>query len=223
MNTSKFKERLSRVYRHILFEQDIPTPQQDQLAPPAPPTDAAAAMMMPPPVPSGEEASKFEKPSDKLSPLSQEEEAFLSNMLAKAIFLDVPDEEKNNLVNLQKNLNDENSDMIENEVVKIINSENYQMLDVDENLFEVSPKNSRELIESLKKIIGNEELKQGKGRVYIVNLLVTALLRDFSKFEKSRTIKLLKNMQSKDESVKLEETDSKTVNLLINTLKKYAK
>jgi hypothetical protein len=222
MNHSKFTEKLSQAYKQILFEQDIPAPEEaaaGQAPPPLPPPGALPTM----PLPSNEEPIELAKPSEVESPLSQEEEAFLSNLLAKAIFLDVPDSEKNNLINLQKSVNDENADQIESEIVKIINSENYQILDVDENLFEVSPENSRRLIEELKKIIGNEELKQGKGRVYIVNLLVTSLLRDFSTAEKGRTIKLLKGLQKDDDSVKLEEKNSKTVNLLIDTLKKYAK
>jgi hypothetical protein len=207
MDNSKFLRNLKQAYQHILFEQPVPAePLGGAPLPPAP----GAAPGVPP-------AAPTEKPSDLANqetgdtPLSMEEEALLANLMAKAVFIDIQDEEKSNLINLQKNLSNETSNQVENEVIKMLNAEGYQMIDVDENLFDISPRFSRKLIEYLKEIIGNEELKSGKGRVYLINLLITTLLRDFSVGEKGSVIEALESFQKKDDTSTVKESKSQAL------------
>lgn len=216
MDNSKFLRDLKQVYQQILFEQPIPPGPEPVGGAPLPPAPPAAP---PPPAPSTEKPSDLADQEKGDSPLGNEEESFLANLLAKAVFIDVQDEEKSNLVNLQKNLTNDTSNQIENEVIKMVNAEGYQMIDVDENLFDISPRYSRKLIEYLEKIVGDQELKSGRGRVYIVNLLITTLLRDFSVGEKGEVIEALENFQKKDDTSDIKE--SKTYNLFNQSFEKY--
>jgi hypothetical protein len=222
MDNSKFLRSLRQAYQQILFEQQMP-PGPAGAEPlggaPLPTSPGAEPGVVPPPLAGTEKPSELANQEQGDTPLSMEEESFLANLLAKAVFIDIQDEEKSNLINLQKNLSNETSNQIENEVIKMLNAEGYQMIDVDENLFDISPRHSRNLIEYLKSIIGNEELKSGKGRVYITNLLITTLLRDFSVGEKGEVIEALERFQKKDDTSTVKE--SRTHALLRQIFEKY--
>ena len=219
MDNSKFLRDIKQVYQQILFEQPFPPGPEPVGGAPLPPAPPAVPGAVPPPAPESEKPSNLADQEKGDTPLGSEEESFLANLLAKSVFIDVQDEEKSNLVNLQKSLTNDTSNQIENEVVKMVNAEGYQMIDVDENLFDISPRYSRKLIEYLEKIVGDQELKTGKGRVYLVNLLITTLLRDFSVGEKGEVIEALENFQKKDDTSEIKE--SKTHTLFNQSFEKY--
>lgn len=222
MNSGKFLNQLSKAYRNILFEQEIPVPPSPEAAP-----ESLGAPPMPPapPAPAGPPADStgdVEKDVTKEGPLSQESQTFLTNLLAKAFFIEITDgSERYQIKNMQNALGDEAKvPQVEFETVKKLESLDPQIIDVDEELFELTPEGSKMFIDEIIKrnLIPDLEVKPGGGRAYMLNLILTALLRptDLNVVEISD---LLEQIKEKTEQVK----ESKFAPLYAAALSKYAK
>lgn len=222
MIEGKFLSSLSKVYKQILFEQEVPPP------PPPPPMDPAmGGAPMPGAMPSPEKPSKVEEPVKKPgAPLTQEGSTALASLLAKAFFIDIVDEsERYQIKNMQDNLNDDNAGEIELELVKRLELLDPQLLDIDENLFELTPEGAQLFINevSSKKLISNLEVKPGGGQAYMLNLIITALLRP-TDLKLVKIEELLKKVKEKTEGKNLANiSEKKTETLLQQAFSKYAK
>lgn len=220
----KFLDILKDSYRQIFFEQQVPAepPASTPLPPPMggiPPLPVA-----PPP---GEVPTDVEKAPDTVDVVTPESEAMLAGLLAKAFFIDLMDEtEKFKVKNMQANLTDENTNEIELEVVKRIKSEDPKILDMDEDLFELSPAGARMFLDKIANsgVIEGLTVKPGGGQAYLLNLILTVMLRHFELGEKVKIQEILEQIKEKTtKGPTLEESQSKTVTLLIQCLSKYAK
>ena len=90
MNSSRFVGLLQKYYKQLLFEQDIPPAPA---TPPGAPAPAPAPANIPAPA-AGEAQIDVEQPKKVEGAISQETEAFIIDLIAKSIFIDVEDEEK---------------------------------------------------------------------------------------------------------------------------------
>lgn len=230
MTDSKFIDSLSKTYKQILFEQDVPSPAAPAPAPPpVPPAPMVGAAPIPG-APGGEPPAKVEEPAKQQpgSPLTQEGETLLARLLAKAFFLDVTDgAERYQIKNMQGNINDENASQIELELVKKIQALDPQLLDVDEDLFELTPEGAKLFIDNLvkRKLIPDLEIKPGGGQAYLLNLVITALLRptDLNIVKVEQLLKDVKEKTEGEGKTGLSESNSKTSLLFKQAFLKYAK
>jgi len=224
MIRGKFLNSLSNAYKQIFFEQEMPP------APPPAPPGVDPAMGAMPPMPGTqpiEKPAKVEEPVKKAgSPLTQEGNTILAGLLAKAFFIDIVDEsEKYQIKNMQDNLNDENAGEIELEIVKRLELLDPQLLDVDENLFELTPAGAQLFINEIakKKLIPSLEIKPGGGHSYMLNLIITALLRP-TDLTVVKIEQILKKIKEKTEGKNLSGiAEQKTEVLFQQAFNKYAK
>jgi hypothetical protein len=217
MISGKFVNLLTKAHRQIFFEQDVPVPPPADPAG-APPMDPS--LMPPPPMPAViDKATKVEEPKQEEGPITQENESFLIDLIAKSIFIELDDEEKYKVKNMQQNLTKDTANDIELQLLKRIKGDSYKILDIEENIFELTPDESRSFLNKLigSDIIKNLEVGQGDGEMYLTNLLITSLLRDFSLDDKVKVETMLKN--TKDDK----KNDLKTESLLKQAFEKYAK
>jgi len=230
MTGSKFIDSLSLAYKQILFEQDIPSPMAPGLSPPAvPPAPVPGAAPLPA-APGAEQPASVEEPpkQDPGAPLTQEGEALLAGLLAKAFFIDVTDgSERYQIKNMQSNINDETVAEIELELVKKMEVLDPQLLDIDEDLFELTPEGSKLFIDGLinKNLIPDLEVKPGGGHSYLLNLVITALLRptDLNIVKIEELLKKVKEKTEGKEKTGLEESVTKTGLIFNEAFSKYAK
>jgi hypothetical protein len=230
-NRGRFLHTIGDAYRQIFFEQQVPVdPLAATTAAPAPPPLGVPPMAAVPGT--GETQSDVEKSPENLDAVTPESEAMLTGLLAKSFFIDLMDESEklkviNMQANLQANLTDETANKVELAIVKRIKSEDSKILDMDDGkLFELSPKGARIFLNTIAnpETIEGLTIKPGKGKTYLLNLILTVLLRHFELGEAARIRKILEDIRDQTtQGPTLEESDSKTINLLIKTLSKYAK
>lgn len=225
MNSGKFLDLLTNTYRNLLFEQDIPAPQAP-LAPPEAPMGAVPPPM-PPAAPMGQPsdtAASVEKDKQGNTALKQEGQTNLANMLAKAFFIEVTDSaERYQIENMQNSLDDESKLAdIEFELVKKIETLDTQILDVEDSLFELTPEGANMFIDAITKrgLIPGLEVKPGGGKAYMLNLVITALLRP-ANFNVVDIENLLEEIKKKTQPDTVSE--SKFGPLYNSALSKYAK
>lgn len=221
MTDGKFLTSLREAYRQILFEQEVPVP-------PPPAAPAPQALPIPPgmPVPPpGETTTDVEKPNDQQQAVTPESEAMLTSLLAKSFFIDLLDEtEKYKIKNMQSNISDNTAQQIELELVKRIKAEDPKILDIEEELFELSPAGARMFLDRIanKKTIEGLQVKPGGGQAFLLNLILTVLLRHFELGEKVKIQEILEEIRDKiTKGPTLEE--SKTQSMLVAAFNKYAK
>ena len=224
MNSSKFLSQLSRTYKNILFEQDLAAPP----VPAGPDMGSAAGAVppMPPAPPMGTPAdsvSSVEKDkTGQAEPLQQEGQTNLAGMLAKAFFIELVDNtERYQIENLQNSLQDESKvSEVEFELVKKLESLDTQIIDVDKELFELTPDGAKLFIDEVikRKLIPGLEIKPGGGKAYMINLIITTLLRptDLNVVDISN---LLEEIKEKTENIK----ESRFEPLYNAAFNKYAK
>lgn len=232
MTDGKFLHSLRDAYRQILFEQDVPAGPVPAAAPapgtppPTPPAPGAPPPVVPPmPGAPGEATTDVEKPKPDQTALTPESEAMLAGLLAKAFFIDLLDEtEKYKVKNMQGNISDDTAPQIELEVVKRIKAEDPKILDIEEDLFELSPAGARMFLNKIAngKTIEGLEIKPGGGQAYLLNLILTVMLRHFELGEKVKVQEILEDIRDKTtKGPTLDE--SKTAALFEVTFNKYAK
>ena len=224
MTDGKFLSSLKEAYRQILFEQEVPAPPPAP-APAAPPAVPPMPPGMPGAVPPGETTTDVEKPNGEQQAVTPESEAMLTGLLAKSFFIDLLDEtEKYKIKNMQSNVSDDTAQQIELELVKRIKAEDPKILDIDEDLFELSPAGARMFLDKIAngKVIEGLQVKPGGGQAFLLNLILTVLLRHFELGEKVKIQEILEEIRDKTtKGPTLEE--SKTESMLITAFNKYAK
>jgi hypothetical protein len=146
---SNFIKILNNSYKGILTEQGPVMPVDPAANMAAAPTPAPNSLTPPP------EASvpAPEQPVEETESRSSSD-AFLIGMVAKALLVNLDDDDKLKVVKFLKSLNKENASEIEENLVNIINGYDYQNLDTDlDSNFKIPPKNSRKVIKFLNKIM----------------------------------------------------------------------
>jgi 3-oxoacyl-ACP reductase-like protein len=144
---SKFLKALNQSYKNILTEQgpdQMPAPtDQAQAAPPAEPAPAPAAASTP----------AAETPIEQKDTRSGSD-AFLIGLIAKALLINLDDDDRLKVVKYLKSLNIDNVSEIEENMVNLLNRYDYQNLDSELDYdFKISPKKSRQTVKFLNKII----------------------------------------------------------------------
>lgn len=214
MKNNKFVGLLTNAYRQMLFEQEVP-----DMMPPMTQDPAAIAQQAPMAPQTSDTATDVEKPKKQEGAITQENESFLIDLIAKSIFIELDDEEKYKVKNMQQNLSDETVNDIELQLLRRVKGDSYKILDINEDLFELSPSESREFLNKLIKseLVKNLEIGPGGGEMYLINLLITVLLRDFSLDDKIKVEEMLESIKEANKNT------LKTEGLLKKAFEKYAK
>jgi len=75
-------------------------------------------------------------------------------MVAKALLIDVDDDDKKRIVKYLKGLDQESANAVEENLVTIVNSYDYQILDEDlDKDLEISPKQARKVLKFIKNVM----------------------------------------------------------------------
>lgn len=229
MTDGKFLSKLTNTYRTLLFEQELPvgggaSPAAPPATPPAAPPVGVPPVGMPP-APGGDPLAEVEKAKKGENTVTDSSEAMLTGLLAKAFFIDFVDEaEKLTIDNTKNNLSEENAKDVELEIVKRIKSEDPTVLDVDDNLFQLTQDGARMFINYLEEEnkIKDLDIRPGGGLVYMLNLILTVLLRHFELGEKVKIREKLEEIKERtSEGPTLKE--SKTNVIFNSVFSKYAK
>lgn len=146
---SKFLKEVNRAYKGILIEQ-TPMPDMNPMgAGAAAPAPAVAPM---PPVGAGGAAPQ-EQPVETPATRSSSD-AFLIGMVAKALLIDVDDDDKLKIVKYLKGLDEDSASAVEENLVNIVNSYDYQNLEGStDDYFKVPPKCSRKVLKFLRDVM----------------------------------------------------------------------
>jgi len=150
----KFIKELNRAYKSVLLEQgpmDMP-PLGGAPAPggPPPPPAAPAPPAGPMPALPSEENPVKDKEARSTS------DTFLIGLIAKALLVNIDDDDKLKIVKFVKNLNEENASEIEENLVNMLNSYDYQNLDEDfDKDLKIPQKKARKTLKFLENILSN--------------------------------------------------------------------
>jgi len=149
---SQFIKEINRAYKSILTEQ---TPQDmgglgavpaTPSAPSAPNTPAVPA------VPSNVGGAPQEQPVETPAARSSSD-AFLIGMIAKALLIDVDDDDKLKIVKYLKGLDEDSASAVEENLINIINNNDYQNIDEELEDIKISPKNSRKVLKFINRVM----------------------------------------------------------------------
>jgi hypothetical protein len=138
---SQFTKIINNAYKNLLLEQE---PGLNAPASVSPPTAAPSAPAGAVPTPAPEAAI-----TDKA--VRSSSDAVLIGLIAKALLINLDDDDKHDVIKYLRNLNTENASEIEENLVNLINSSDYQNLDIEnENVFEIDPNKARKALNFLK-------------------------------------------------------------------------
>jgi hypothetical protein len=150
---SKFIKLVNNSYRGILTEQGPDmggAPIPDMAAAPTP----AANSIVPPPG-AGAATTPPEETIEEPETRSNSD-AFLIGLIAKALLINLDDDDRFKVVKYLKGLDKDSTSEIEENLVNMINGYDYQNLDSDLDAdFKIPPKKSRKLVKFLDKLISN--------------------------------------------------------------------
>lgn len=150
---SKFLKLINSSYKGILTEQG---PELGGVAPaPAPaPVPGGTAPIAPPPPGAAPTPAPEEGIDD--SETRSSSDAFLIGLIAKALLINLDDDDRHDVVKYLKNLSKDNAGKIEENLVNMINGYDYQNLDSDLDVdFKIPPKRSRKAVKFFNKLIKN--------------------------------------------------------------------
>lgn len=148
---SKFLKLINSSYKGILTEQE---PGLGAAAPPPAggPAPVAPAPIAPPPPGAAPTPAPEEGIED--SDTRSSSDAFLIGLIAKALLINLDDDDRHNVVKYLKNLGKDNAGKIEENLVNMINGYDYQNLDSDLDVdFKIPPKRSRKAVKFFNKLI----------------------------------------------------------------------
>lgn len=147
---SKFLEELNKSYKSILTEQPLPYGE-----PSAPtPEMGAAGMAAPVPnLPTAPQNVPQEQPVETPATRSSSD-TFLIGMIAKALLIDVDDDDKLKIIKYLKGLDEDSASAVEENIVNMLNGYDYQNLDEEsEDMFKIPPKKSRKVLKFIKNVM----------------------------------------------------------------------
>jgi len=152
--SKKFISELNRAYKNVLMEQgpmDLP-PMGGAPTPVGPPPPPAAPT--PPAGPMPALPSEENPVQDKEARSSSD--TFLIGLIAKSLLVNIDDDDKLKIVKFVKNLSEDNASDIEENLVNMINSYDYQNLDEDlDQHLKIPQKKARKTQKFLENILSN--------------------------------------------------------------------
>lgn len=155
---SQFIREINRAYKTILLEQ---TPLDmgglggaggGAPAPGGMPGGAGAAPALPPMPGGGAGGPPQEQPVETPATRSSSD-AFLIGMIAKALLIDIDDDDKLRVVKYLKGLDEDSANAVEENLVNMVNSYDYENLDEDLQDIKVPPKKARKVLKFIKGIM----------------------------------------------------------------------
>jgi hypothetical protein len=151
--SKKFLKVINNAYKSVLMEQG-PMPAPAGAPAPMPPPGAGAPMPVagaPPTAPTaGGELTVPETESRSSS------DTFLIGLIAKSLLINVDDDDKLKIIKYLKSLSEDSASNIEENLVNIINTYDYQNLDEDLDAdFKIPDKKSRKVLKFLSNIMDN--------------------------------------------------------------------
>lgn len=147
---SKFIEELNKSYKSILTEQPLP---YGEPAAPTPDMGAAGMASPTPPMPTAPQSAPQEQPVETPATRSSSD-TFLIGMIAKALLIDVDDDDKLKIIKYLKGLDEDSATAVEENIVNILNNYDYQNLDEEaEEMFKIPPKKSRKVLKFIRNVM----------------------------------------------------------------------
>jgi hypothetical protein len=150
---SKFLEELNKSYKSLLTEQPLPYGEPSAPTPEMGAVGMASPTPPMPTAPAGPQNADAEKPVDAPETRSSSD-AFLIGMVAKALLVDVDDDDKLKIIKYLKGLDEDSASAVEENIVNIMNRYDYQNLDEDsEEMFKISPKKARKVLKFINNVM----------------------------------------------------------------------
>lgn len=144
---SNFIKELNKAYKSVLTEQVPPygEPAGGGMPPATPPAAPA-------PVPGMGTAMPQEQPIETPATRSSSD-AFLIGLVAKALLIDIDDDDRLKVIKYLKGLDEDSASAVEENLVNITNNYDYQNLDEDIGHLEISPKKARKVLKFLNSVM----------------------------------------------------------------------
>lgn len=144
---SNFIKELNKAYKSVLTEQVPPYGEPAGGMPPAAPPMPAG------PAPTGMGTSIPQEQPIETPATRSSSDAFLIGLVAKALLIDIDDDDRLKIIKYLKGLDEDSASAIEENLVNIINNYDYQHLDADINEVEISPKKARKVLKFLNSVM----------------------------------------------------------------------
>jgi hypothetical protein len=147
---SKFVNVLNKAYKSILTEAGpggIPMPGGAMDAAPSPP-----GAPLPPPAGAPAGGAPQEQPVETPATRSSSD-AFLIGMIAKALLINIDEDDKLKIIKYLKGLDEDSATAVEENLVNLINGYGYENLDEDLDDIDVPPKKARKVLKMLKNVM----------------------------------------------------------------------
>ena len=150
---SKFIKHINSAYKSVLTEQ-----MPNYGDPAVGPMGNAAAMQLPPmpptpPMPGGSSTPQ-ELPVDTPATRSSSD-AFLIGLVAKALLLDLDSDDRLRVIKYLKGLDEDSASSIEENLVNMMNTYDYQNIDTEMSDIEIPSKKSRKVLKFIEKIMND--------------------------------------------------------------------
>ena len=161
---SKFIKHINSAYKSVLTEQ-VPNYGDPAVGP-----MVNAAAMQPPPMPPtppmpGSSSTPQELPVDTPATRSSSD-AFLIGLVAKALLLDLDSDDRLRVIKYLKGLDEDSASSIEENLVNMMNTYDYQNIDTEMSDIEIPSKKSRKVLKFIEKIMNDyvdtETFESGK-------------------------------------------------------------
>jgi hypothetical protein len=151
---SEFIKTLTKTYKSILLEQPVPGYGEPAAGAQSMPDMGAVGAASPvPPMPTAGGSTPPEQPVETKETRSSSD-AFLIGMIAKALLVNIDDNDKLKVVKYLKGLDKKSASAVEENLVHMINQYDYQNIDEDpSDEFKIPPKRSRKVLKFLNKIM----------------------------------------------------------------------
>lgn len=150
---SKFIKYINSAYKSVLTEQ---VPNYGE---PAVGAMGSAAAIQPPQIPSappigGGTVTPQEQPVETPSTRSSSD-AFLIGLIAKALLLDLDSDDRLRVIKYLKGLDEDSASSIEENLVNMMNTYDYQNIDTEISDVEIPSKKSRKVLKFIEKIMSD--------------------------------------------------------------------
>jgi hypothetical protein len=147
---SKFLEEINKTYKSLLTEQPLPYGEPSA---PTPEMNAAGMAAPVPNIPTAPQSTPQEQPVETPATRSSSD-TFLIGMIAKALLIDVDDDDKLKIIKYLKGLDEDSASAVEENIVNMLNSYDYQNLDEEsEEMFKIPPKKSRKVLKFIRSVM----------------------------------------------------------------------
>lgn len=147
---SKFLEELNKSYKSILTEAPLP---YGEPAAPTPEMNAAGMASPVPNMPMAPQSAAQEQPVETPATRSSSD-TFLIGMIAKALLIDIDDDDKLKIIKYLRGLDEDSAGAVEENIVNMLNTYDHQNLEEESDaMFKIPPKKSRKVLKFIKNVM----------------------------------------------------------------------